>query len=941
MVHLRLDEEEQVIEKALRHAQQRDRFELKQCHAVRTHDLQSSMLDIKPNIVHFCGHGTGEEGLVFQDETGRAKLVSTDALANLFRLFDHTVECVVLNACYAEVQAEAISKHIRYVVGMHKAIGDRAAIEFSRGFYDALGVGESIERAFEFGCNAIQLEGIPEHLTPVLKINSEISLPTSVGTPCRTVEKPSNMGITWLHLSDWHEGAEGVDKTLVPFDRLKVVLPKLIEDIKNRSSISPDLSKIDFIVFSGDIAFSGEEKQYKDAWKNLFAPVLEAAGLDSSRLFIVPGNHDLDQTRKDKYSPSEIQKTPDQLGVDLNIWMNRWLNNEEDREFLLLPFKAFRKFAAEHTLQKSPDYGSTQTLDINGIKIGLLGLNSALLSDRNKVEINGKKVTKDEGELIVGEYQILNSLSNELKECDVKIVVLHHPLEYLKEDERERIDQLIREDFHFVLYGHRHRGGLDSKEGTVGKCIYIPAGSSYAGRGYSNGYNFVNLNFETQEGKIYFRCWGASNSWRKDIDICAPDGVHSWNLSQALQKINKSYISNITSSKLDQLERELQDHYIALIDAIREGLVVPFLGSDINLCDRPGETQTLKPWDWDLTKSYPPTNLELAAYIDKQYGKDGKNFLERVQCPLCSQINDSHANAKLPDQCPINTGLITRLDLRYLAQFFDSQEGSSGLKVAIEDVSKNPFKSDYPFKPNCLHRFLAKLPKMMLEDGSLSKIKGGKESNNTKYQLIVTTNFDRTLERAFIEEKQPFDLISFSFKEDMFIHQPFDHKDPKDSDSELIKPGKPIPISDPDKYGDNGEFDLNIRPIILRLYGPPAWEDFPGIHFTITEDQFLNYLVYDPSKKMPATLRAKFHANPIWFLGYSLSSWHLRSILNRILIERKDGSQTSTWWSVQEKADLLDEKLWEVKNALFIHKHLKNNSLSDYIHVLERRFKGN
>jgi hypothetical protein len=67
----------------------------------------------------------------------------------------------------------------------------------------------------------------------------------------------------------------------------------------------------------------------------------------------------------------------------------------------------------------------------------------------------------------------------------------------------------------------------------------------------------------------------------------------------------------------------------------------------------------------------------------------------------------------------------------------------------------------------------------------------------------------------------------------------------------------------------------------------------------------------------------------------------LRSILNRILIERKDGSQTSTWWSVQEKADLLDEKLWEVKNALFIHKHLKNNSLSDYIHVLERRFKGN
>jgi hypothetical protein len=29
-----------------------------------------------------------------------------------------------------------------------------------------LGAGKSIETAYEFGCNAIQLENIPEHLTP-------------------------------------------------------------------------------------------------------------------------------------------------------------------------------------------------------------------------------------------------------------------------------------------------------------------------------------------------------------------------------------------------------------------------------------------------------------------------------------------------------------------------------------------------------------------------------------------------------------------------------------------------------------------------------------------------------------------------------------------------------------------------------------------------------
>ncbi|MGK7925668.1 MAG: CHAT domain-containing protein, partial [Spirulina sp.] len=171
---LRLGEEEREIDEVLRHSQLRNLFELKSYHAVRTRDLHSSMLNVKPNIVHFCGHGTGEEGLVFEDNTGRAKLVSTEALATLFKLFDQTVECVVLNACYAEVQAQAISQHIRYVVGMRQAIGDRAAIEFARGFYQALGAGESIERAFEFGCSAIQIEGLPEHLTPVLKTKPDV-----------------------------------------------------------------------------------------------------------------------------------------------------------------------------------------------------------------------------------------------------------------------------------------------------------------------------------------------------------------------------------------------------------------------------------------------------------------------------------------------------------------------------------------------------------------------------------------------------------------------------------------------------------------------------------------------------------------------------------------------------------------------------------------------
>ena len=99
-------------------------------------------------------------------------MISGESLSRLFELCSDTVKCVVLNACYSEAQANAISQHIDYVVGMKKAIGDKAAIKFAVGFYDALGAGRDFEKAFKFGCIAIDLKGIPEYLTPVLKKRS-------------------------------------------------------------------------------------------------------------------------------------------------------------------------------------------------------------------------------------------------------------------------------------------------------------------------------------------------------------------------------------------------------------------------------------------------------------------------------------------------------------------------------------------------------------------------------------------------------------------------------------------------------------------------------------------------------------------------------------------------------------------------------------------------
>ena len=190
--YLRLDVEVREIEKALERAKRRDQFVLKQRGAVQVEDFQSLILNFNPQIVHFSGHGKEAEkalsevcsrditsspegqdsssnsqdrmegGVYFQDENGNPVLITGATLASVFKVLSDRVECVVLNSCYSEDLLKEIGQHIKYVIGMKQAIGDKAAIEFSRGFYSALGAGESIRTAFDLGRAQIQLSSLPE-----------------------------------------------------------------------------------------------------------------------------------------------------------------------------------------------------------------------------------------------------------------------------------------------------------------------------------------------------------------------------------------------------------------------------------------------------------------------------------------------------------------------------------------------------------------------------------------------------------------------------------------------------------------------------------------------------------------------------------------------------------------------------------------------------------
>ena len=193
---LNLDQEIRDLKGVIEGSRSREQFEVVTELAVRVNDLQELMLKHEPQILHFCGHGGGQEGLVFVSDDAKEQRLTTGAFSSLLSLCARHVECVLLNACYSEVQANAMIEYINYVIGMSQTIQDNAAIAFSKGFYRALGYDRPIEEAYKFGCNAIQLEitgsskvrstatdeqrkanvvdvvntiKIPEHLKPILK----------------------------------------------------------------------------------------------------------------------------------------------------------------------------------------------------------------------------------------------------------------------------------------------------------------------------------------------------------------------------------------------------------------------------------------------------------------------------------------------------------------------------------------------------------------------------------------------------------------------------------------------------------------------------------------------------------------------------------------------------------------------------------------------------
>ena len=284
---------------------------------------------------------------------------------------------------------------------------------------------------------------------------------------------------SWLHLSDFHFKADG------DLFSQQVSTEAILKDIPSRLSSEHPLQ---FVVVTGDIAFSGKSSEY-DLAAEFFKSLASALGLAMDRIFICPGNHDVDRSVQEFVYGGVLERLTNQQAVD------EFLGRETDRATLLERQAAFRTFRDQLFIggamkETNDNLARVRTLDLDGLRICVLELNSAWLSGN-----------KDQaGRLLIGERQMINALAvaDEYKP-HLTVSLTHHPIEWLSEFDQSSCSGRLLPRLHIFHSGHLHRHEVSIRLLPGAECLLVAAGSSHASRHYENSYNLVEFKVGSAE----------------------------------------------------------------------------------------------------------------------------------------------------------------------------------------------------------------------------------------------------------------------------------------------------------------------------------------------------------------------------------------------------------------------------------------------------------
>ena len=279
--------------------------------------------------------------------------------------------------------------------------------------------------------------------------------------------------VTWLHVSDFHFRDHDSWSQ-------NAVLSAMLAGIASRCASG---LSVDFVLASGDLAFSGHNSQY-DLVGTFFRDLASNLSLPTTRIFCVPGNHDVQRDRRTTCFAGA------QVLLQSHNDVYAFLADTEERNTLLARQENFRRFQADFFAEQprtptADDLGYVSTLIVDDFRIAILGLNSAWLSQGG---------TADERQLLVGEHQATNAIDiAAATNPHVVIAIQHHPFDHLRRFDQRSTQRRLQEACHFIHCGHLHEPDATAAATQSGSCLAIAAGASFESRVFRNAYTVVQL----------------------------------------------------------------------------------------------------------------------------------------------------------------------------------------------------------------------------------------------------------------------------------------------------------------------------------------------------------------------------------------------------------------------------------------------------------------
>ena len=282
--------------------------------------------------------------------------------------------------------------------------------------------------------------------------------------------------IRWLHISDIH---------MRPRDEWSqnVALQAMHEDIERQRANSA----IDFILVSGDLAYSGKAEEYVLVGQ-FFDDLATASGVQKDRIFCIPGNHDIDRDRQKlcfrgaRIALRDPSTTDSFLASPIADDFVTLLERQES-------YRSFQSayFGDQERIPTNDGLGYVTRLIIDGVRLAILGFDSAWLADGG---------VEDHLNLLLGERQVLNTIKAVRDGDDPPHIIAamaHHPFHLLQDFDRRNVQMRIEDFCHFLHCGHLHNPEARPAGNSPLGCLTLAAGASFETRHTQNSYCVVTL----------------------------------------------------------------------------------------------------------------------------------------------------------------------------------------------------------------------------------------------------------------------------------------------------------------------------------------------------------------------------------------------------------------------------------------------------------------